>query len=247
LILDVGPLGCPHSGGHGHADLLSVQCSAFGEPYLADAGTGSYHADEPWRSFFRSSAAHSTVLVDGIGQAAPAGPFAWHARPRARLREWVSTEAYDLADAEHDAYLTLPDPVVHRRRVLFVKPRYWVIVDDLDGQAEHRVDLGFQFAPIDLIADVDPWVRARRSGGRGLAIGAWSAGLERSIVAGGVDPLRGWHSAEYGRREAAPFVAYSVVARFPVRVISAVVPLAHESASVPSLTELLSCVALLGS
>ena len=44
LIFDVGPLGCPHSGGHGHADLLSVQCAAFGEPYLADAGTGSYHA-----------------------------------------------------------------------------------------------------------------------------------------------------------------------------------------------------------
>lgn len=248
LILDVGPLGCPHSGGHGHADLLSVQCAAFGEPYLADAGTGSYDAEGSERSFFRSSAAHSTVLVDGIGQAAPAGPFKWHSRPQARLRQWRSTEVYDLADAEHDAYHTLSDPVVHRRRVLYLKPRYWVIVDDLDGQDEHRVDLSFQFAPLDLIADVDPWVRARRAGGRGLAVGAWSTvSLERSIVAGGMDPIRGWHSAEYGQREPAPHVAYSVTARCPLRIVSAIVPLAKVSASLPPLSELLSCVALLES
>ena len=164
------------------------------------------------------------------------------------MRAWVSNETYDLADAEHDAYVTLSDPVVHRRRVLFVKPRYWVIVDDLDGQDEHTVELGYQFAPADLTADGDPWVRALGTGGRGLALGAWSAaGLERSIVAGRVNPIRGWHSAEYGRREAAPFVAYSVAARFPIRLVSAIVPLAHFSASLPTFDELLSCVALLES
>jgi hypothetical protein len=42
LVFDVGPLGCPVSGDHGHADLLAVQCEAGGEPFLVDAGTGSY-------------------------------------------------------------------------------------------------------------------------------------------------------------------------------------------------------------
>ena len=37
-IVDIGPIGCPVSGGHGHADLLSLQCSIFGEPCLVDAG-----------------------------------------------------------------------------------------------------------------------------------------------------------------------------------------------------------------
>src|SRR5439155_1773189 len=59
LVFDVGPLGCSASGGHGHADLLSIQCAAFGEAFLIDPGTGTY-ADPAWRSFFRSSAAHST-------------------------------------------------------------------------------------------------------------------------------------------------------------------------------------------
>ncbi|MCV5714780.1 heparinase II/III-family protein, partial [Escherichia coli] len=63
-IIDIGPIGCPVSGGHGHADLLSLQCSIFGEPCLVDAGTYSYGAEPAWRDFFRSTAAHSTVVVD---------------------------------------------------------------------------------------------------------------------------------------------------------------------------------------
>ena len=53
MIVDVGPLGCPTSSGHGHADLLSVQCSIFGEPCLVDAGTYCYTAEPVWRDFFR--------------------------------------------------------------------------------------------------------------------------------------------------------------------------------------------------
>src|SRR5262249_27364421 len=32
VMFDVGPLGCPVSGGHGHADLLAIQASFYGEP-----------------------------------------------------------------------------------------------------------------------------------------------------------------------------------------------------------------------
>src|SRR5439155_25503326 len=103
LIFDAGPLGCPLSGGHGHADLLSVQCAVFGEPCLVDPGTYSYSGDAAGRDFFRGTVAHSTVVVDGEPQARPAGPFQWRTRPLARLRQWRSTPEFDLADAEHAA------------------------------------------------------------------------------------------------------------------------------------------------
>jgi hypothetical protein len=192
LIFDVGPLGCRYSGGHGHADLLSVQCCAFGTPYVVDAGTHCYTGDATWRDFFRSTAAHSTVLIDGIGQATPAGPFSWKTRPRARLRQWVSTEAYDLADADHDAYRTLPDPVVHRRRVVFVRKRYWVIVDDLAGHAEHHIELRFQCAaPIHPACDETPWVRARGPNAHELLVGAFAAvpGCRETTGSAGLRPL----------------------------------------------------------
>ena len=52
-------------------------------------------------------------------------------KPRVKLREWHSTPEFDFLDAEHNGYLSLADPVGHRRRVIFVKPGYWILVDDL--------------------------------------------------------------------------------------------------------------------
>src|SRR4029453_17993705 len=116
------------------------------------------------------TASHSTVTVDGEGQAAPVGPFAWKSRPRASLRQWSSTEATDLADGAHDAYARLSDPVRHRRRVIWVKPRCCVLVDDLDGRAEHEIALRFQFAPIGVTLDPSLWARARDARGHGLLV-----------------------------------------------------------------------------
>src|SRR5436309_3411321 len=86
LVFDGGPLGSAISGAHGHADLLSLQCTAFGEPFLVDPGTDGYTLHPAWRDFFRGTAAHSTVWVDDQPHATPAGPFKWIAQPRAHLR-----------------------------------------------------------------------------------------------------------------------------------------------------------------
>ncbi len=164
LIFDVGPLGCPVSGGHGHADLLSVQCAVFGEPYLVDSGTYCYAGDPASRGYFRSTAAHSTVVLDGESQASPVGPFRWAERPGARLLDWRSTRELEFADADHRAYVELPGGgAVHRRRVVFVKGSYWIVVDDLEGDGEHQVDLQFQFAPLEVHVDPTLWARAWRS------------------------------------------------------------------------------------
>ena len=160
-----------------------------------------------------------------MGQAVPAGPFRWQARTRARLLRWRSTEAYDLAEAEHDAYRRLPDPVVHRRRVVFVKPRYWVVVDDLDGAAEHRVELRFQFAPLAVTVDPALWATAHWQDGRGLLIRPFaSVALKAEIREGEVAPIQGWVSPDYGRRRAAPVLTYSTVTRLPLRVVTLVLP-----------------------
>jgi hypothetical protein len=226
LIFDAGPQGCPVSGGHGHADLLSVQCSLFGEPYLIDPGTGIYTGDTRWRDYFRGTAAHSTITIDGLEQAVPIGPFKWRQRPRARLRRWISTEQMDLVDGSHDAYHRLPDPVTHRRRVLFVKPRFFVIVDDLDGKSEHRMDLRFQFAPMDVSLNPDSWVLAADSSGRECRIlVSATAPLQTELVYGRTEPLQGWVSPDYGQREPAPMLVCSATARLPLRIVTLLFPM----------------------
>jgi hypothetical protein len=239
LIFDAGPLGCPLSGGHGHADLLAVQCSVFGEPGLLDPGTYCYAAEPGWRDFFRGASAHSTVLVDGMEQAIPAGPFAWERRPRARLSRFVTTGAFDCAEGEHHVYRRLADPVTHRRRVIFVKPRYFVLVDELDGEREHRIEIRFQFAPLRVRLEPDLWARASGRGGRGFLIRAFApAALGAVLRAGDLDPIQGWFSPDYGRRRPAPVLVYSATARLPLRVATLLLPAADPSAPPPVVSPL---------
>ena len=234
-IVDIGPLGCPVSGGHGHADLLSIQCSIFGEPCLVDAGTYALAADAPWRDYFRGTSAHSTVVIDGVSQAQPAGPFGWHAQPRVRLREWHSTGEFDFLDAEHDGYRALPDPVVHRRRVIFVKPGYWILIDDLSGAARHDVELTFQFSSPGVTLMAHPWARAQTARGPVLWVCPFpSAPVKAALRSGEVSPIRGWVSDHYGQRRAAPMLIYSFGVALPWRIVTLLLPDRQGSATPPA-------------
>jgi hypothetical protein len=224
LIFDVGPLGCPLSSAHGHADLLGIQCAAFGELFVIDPGTFCYTPQPAWRSHFRGSTAHSTIEIDGLPQDEPAGHFSWSAKPIARLREWQTTPELDFADGDHAAYGSLADPVRHRRRVLFVKPYYWILIDDLSVASSHRLDLRYQLASCPVATPQSPWVVI---GGRqgGLWIGAFaSAPLELSVHQGELHPIEGWASSDYGRRRPSPVAIYSTVAQFPMRIITVLLP-----------------------
>jgi hypothetical protein len=237
LIFDVGPLGCSVSAGHGHADLLSIQCALYGESYLVDSGTYVYTADSKWRDFFRGTAAHSTVMVDGLGQAVPGGPFAWQSHPSAHLRRWVCTETFAIAEAEHAAYARLLDPVTHRRRVLWAKPRYWVVIDDLLGAGEHEVALRFQFAPMQVEVIAGSWARARGTGGRGLLLCPFAeAPLKAEIKTGEAAPIQGWVSHDYGQRRPAPLLVYSVVTRLPLRIATLLLPVEEVLATPPTVS-----------
>lgn len=226
VLFDAGPLGCPISGAHGHADLLGVECSFRGRPYVVDPGTFVYTDERGWRSYFRSTAAHSTVDVDGRGQATPRGPFAWDGRrPRARLLRWEPGEDLDFAEAEHRAFERLDQPVVHRRRVILVKAGYCVLVDDLQGEGEHRLDVRFQLAPMPARLDPDLWLRAGSVPGPGLFIGVWSTvPLKATLAEGDVEPPQGWVSADYGVRAPAPMLTYSAVTALPVRILTLLLP-----------------------
>ena len=237
LLFDTGPLGCRVSGGHGHADLLAIQCSTHGKARVVDPGTYCYTPNPHWRDHFRASQAHSTVVVDHKSQAVPVGPFSWRDRPTAQLRHWSTTPHFDYADAEHHAYRRLKDPVTHRRRVLFVKPDYWVVVDDLSAADVHEVDLMFQFAPGQLRLDKDGWAVSADAEGRGLAVRAFSsAPLHAEIHQGQVEPIRGWVSPDYGLRVPAPQLSYSAVTRLPLRVVSLLLPQASDEQDLPDAT-----------
>src|SRR5206468_507056 len=64
-VVDAGPLGYTAIAAHGHADALSFTLSVGGSEFLIDPGTCAYHTQERWRQYFRGTAAHNTLRVDG--------------------------------------------------------------------------------------------------------------------------------------------------------------------------------------
>jgi hypothetical protein len=235
MTADIGPLGCSVSAGHGHADLLSIQCAIFGEPCLVDAGNYCYTPESEWRNFFRATAAHSTVVVDGQSQSEPAGPFGWLRRPEVHLREWQTGPELDFLDAEHDAFSRRGDPIVHRRRILFVKPRYWLVVDDVAGALTHQIELTFQFAPMQVALGPNRWARAQTPNGKVLWVGPFtSASLSASLQTGERRPIRGWVAPNYGEREPAPALIYSAAVALPWRVMTLLFPDAEGLSAPPA-------------
>src|SRR6185437_79547 len=142
LIFDCGPLG---DGGHGHYDLLNVEIAADGRPLVLDPGRHTYDEQVPnLRHWFKGTAAHNTVVVDGLDQT----PYR-RGKPRkgtiARGRLIERHGAPGLAVIVGEATSTTYD-AVHTRRVAFVSDEYWVIEDRLEALTPHRYDLRFHLA-----------------------------------------------------------------------------------------------------
>lgn len=132
-------------GSHGHNDVLSIEVSAGGRPFIIDPGTYVYSADLQKRHQFRSTAYHSTVQIDGKEQNTIRidAPFVIGNEAHPRVLEWKTNDEFDKVVAEHYGY-----SVTHRRTVTFDKrERLWLIDDEFFGDGEHLYEARFHFAP----------------------------------------------------------------------------------------------------
>jgi hypothetical protein len=187
--------------GHAHADALSIELTVLGCPLLIDPGTYTYTGSAVERDRFRHSAAHNTVTVDGAASSVPAGPFSWASRADARVDEWWTGTLVDAFVGSHPGFARLPDPVLHRRHVLFVKDGYWIVVDSVLTEGMHESAAHYHAAVGSVVTPLTPtsaYVDAPcLDGRRRLLLG----------VAGDVDALEwgeDWVSSAYGSRALAP-------------------------------------------
>ena len=246
LVCDCGFNGQRGNGGHAHNDTLSFELYA-GRPWIVDPGTYTYTGDLDAYNWFRSTAAHNTLVVDGEEQArfAPHEPFLLAPDAQPTVRRWESTPGYDLLDAEHTGYHRLPDPVTHRRQILFDKQSgLWLVRDIVTGGGRRRLDWYFHFTPLSVTTDETKpsAVRATASDGASLLLvplecSAMSFSASRHAPAGFGNPPRagcellhltieeGWVSYRYGSRKRAPVARYTArQVTLPVTVTFALIP-----------------------
>ncbi len=200
-LIDCGPLGAMNCG-HAHADALSIEVAAGGCPFFVDPGTYTYTESAADRDHFRHSAAHNTVTVDGQSACVPDGPFSWASRADATVESWWTGSVVDRLVASHPGFERLPDPVVHRRSVYFVRGEYWVVVDTMLAAERHESIAHFHAAlgsRVTAATGTTAWIDAPCAEG-------WSRLF--FAVAGDVDALEwgeDWVSPSYGSRSRAPY------------------------------------------
>ncbi len=198
LLFDMAPWG----GGHSHQDRLQLHLHA-GRDLLVDPGQYSY--DQPKALYFRSSAAHNIIMIDGQEQI--------NANPT--VEAWQTTQNADFASGRIEA-----KGLSHQRSVLFLKPNYWIVVDrvEMSGAAAatpHEITRLFHFpvTTAQVIAN-----NARTGFAQGM-------NLQVQAVDGSVPEIRqGWIAEGTATANEAPVAAFVTKSQLPVTLVTVLSP-----------------------
>jgi heparinase II/III-like protein len=193
LVADAGPLGYLAIAAHGHADALAFTLSVAGKPILVDPGTFS-HSAAPWRRYFRSTAAHNTVVVDNRNQSQYGDSFFWLQHASTALNTFYASGDDQTLSAHHDGYRRLADSVRHRRTWRYTAGiAHLSITDELRCAGAHSVAIHWHFAPECTVELEERTVIARRDSVQVEL--RCPKGLEPTLVSGREAPPLGWYSS----------------------------------------------------
>lgn len=137
LIFDHAQVGPDYLPGHAHADTLSFEWSLGLQRVFVNSGTSIYGVSAE-RLRQRQTAAHNTVVVNGVDSSEVWSGFRVARRAKATLESRsVSAEVVTIT-ASHDGYCRLSDKVVHRRSVTMM-PKQLQVKDTLIGRYRSAV------------------------------------------------------------------------------------------------------------
>lgn len=222
LAFDAGPYGRSHQ----HEDKLGFWLFAYGRSLLVDPGRHLYDRSErSYYPYLRSTAAHSTVRVDGQDQHSAARRETWIAREpldlgwRCEPGEARARGVYDLGYGPENRIA-----VAHHRELVFVRERCWVVFDAVIGAGEHDLESRFQFAPGAVAVDGSTAHTAFPDANLLLVASSPVPFNEVRVECGLEEPRRGWYSDRYNHIEPAPALVFSMRSSLPWRAATLLWP-----------------------
>jgi len=192
-FFDIGPWGT----GHQHNDKLNLTVSAFGRDLLVDAGRFAYRGElaSKFRGYATGSAGHNVVLPDGKLQAA--GPAM--ASGAINGDSFRITEKYDFASGSFDRYTGLQGRFIHNRSVLYVRGKFWVVLDKFTTDRPRTIDVLWHFHPdCSVVTKADGSLHTENDYGNLQIVHAGNISWDIRLVKGDtVASPQGWYSREY--------------------------------------------------
>lgn len=212
LVFRAGPAGAAHV----HEDTLSLDVTALGIPRLVDPGITMY-APDTLTDHYRSAAAHTMVLVDGVGPGRSTREFHERISPAGQDFTSTSTESVDMVTGTCRGSWGPGTELTAMRTAIFIKPRYWLILDRISGTGGHELTWCWQFFPGRVEVDRnDLALRCVDLRGPGFEVIPLRdrEGMEIDLQAGSLSPCRGWVSM--GGRDVPAFTCrYAISASLP--------------------------------
>ncbi|MGO9120033.1 MAG: alginate lyase family protein [Desulfomonilaceae bacterium] len=194
ILFDAGPLGIPPGCGHGHADGLSFLLWHKGQPVVVDTGTGSYNAQPVWRDYFRSTAAHNTIRVDGKNQTQPLNTFRWAELLKIKQYSPRAGESWRVLHGKLDWR-----GIVHHRFIIHALEQGVLVLDHIDGSGVHDLDLSMHFDPVWNIDETSAGLFSAWSLNERIEISIKpNSEGRKSILRASIGPVAGWNSRYYG-------------------------------------------------
>ncbi|MGE5481970.1 MAG: DUF4962 domain-containing protein, partial [Bacteroidota bacterium] len=130
LVFKSSPYG---SYSHSHADQNAFVLDAFGRPLVISSGYYPWYMSPHHANWTQQSVAQNTILVDGRGQT----PRSLAAK--GEITRFFTTAAYDYAMGDASRAYTSP-LLQFNRHVLFVRPHFFVVFDELSASRAVRYD-----------------------------------------------------------------------------------------------------------
>lgn len=175
FITNSEPSGFPDTkrktcGTHTHADLLSFELAIGDSPFIVDPGSYVYTASIKERNQFRATSYHNTLTVDGFDQ--------HELSPKAFIISKIALpidlrcsedDSAVVVEGEHDGYMTLDDPVMHKRLFHVNKETHTCIIyDRLDCREQHEFSWYFHFHPEITLMQVEGAISAKSNKGHSI-------------------------------------------------------------------------------
>ena len=192
------PLGMAPLYAHGHLDALSFTLSVDGLEIFVDPGTYLYQNAEPWRSYFRSTAAHNTIRINQMDLSPQTGDFMFGKPYHITEHTLEQKGGREIWSAAHDAYARRKPHAHLRRQVLWDhREQTFTIEDRVRSSEEILMELFFHFHPDCCVKQQDGEIVIRRGG---VAIKISLDHRENvKIFKGSKKPLAGWYSHKFNQ------------------------------------------------